>query len=472
MINDPLLKKIESVIEEFNMFPQESKVVVGISGGPDSTVLLHTLSLLKEKYKIEIWAAYLDHCIREDQTKEKEWVRELSRELNISLLSDSIDVPLLAEKKSLSLEFAARKARYNFLEHIANRVGATRIAVGHTASDQAETILMRLIRGSGIDGLSGIPFVRGKIIRPLIKIFRWEIEDYCKRHNLTPVEDSSNRDLSFFRNSIRFDLIPFLQDHYNPRVVETLSNTADILQVDKDFLERITFRAQKKVIEKKTDRRIVLDVQKLSELHLAIRRRVIRYTIEELKGDLEGVEYTHVNKALNLGENEGAKTVDLPGNLKVHRQYDRLIIEKDKESTSPFSKSLKIPGRTKLPEINMAFEAKLTSKRPRSFPTDPYQAYLDFDRISHPLIVRPRKEGDRFKPLGMQGGKKLKDFFIDSKVPRRRRDNVPILVSGNDILWVVGYRIDDRFKVKKDTQKILKIKATSNVTSGEDKKKD
>jgi len=471
MLDDPLVKKVEATIQKFNMLPQGSKVVVGISGGPDSTVLLHLLYSLKEKYKIEIWAAYLDHCIREDRTEEKEWVKQLVRELQVPLISDSIDVPLLAKEKGLSLEFAARQARYNFLEHVANKVGAARIAVGHTASDQAETVLMRLIRGSGIDGLAGIPFVRGRIIRPLLKIFRWEIEEYCKRYSLTPAEDPSNKNLSILRNSVRFKLIPFLSEHYNPRIVETLSNTADILQADKDFLEKATLKAQRKVVEKKTDRFAVINVKKLSNLHLSLQRRVIRHLIEELRGGLESIEYTHIHQILDLKKNRGTKVLDLPGNLRIRCEYDKLVIEKGEETPPSFFKPLRVPGKTELPELGMVFETEVVSERPSHFPSDPYQAHLDFDKITESLFLRPRQEGDKFKPLGMKGGKKLKNFFIDLKVPRFERDNVPILVSGDKIVWVVGHRIDDRFKVKEDTRRILKIKVTFYDTSGRGKKK-
>jgi len=461
MFEDSLLKKVESTICEFNMCPKESKIVVGISGGPDSTTLLHVLYHLKEKYNIQLWAAHLNHRIREKEAEEDEkWVKLFTQKLRIPLTTDAIDVPLLAKEKGENLESVARQVRYNFLEHLANKVGADRIAVGHTASDQVETVLMRLIRGSGIDGLAGIPSVRGKIIRPLIKVFRWEIEDYCQRHNLYPRRDSSNVDPRFLRNRIRFELIPYLHNNYNPRVIKAIYRTADLLQADKDLLDKLTEKIKGRVIKKKTGKEIVINARALSKLHLSLQRRMIRDLLEELRSNLGGIEYSHIEQILNLKENQGTKLTHLPGEVKVRREYGRFILSKEEKKSFDFLSYLNVPGVTEVSELNMVFEAKILSESPGSFPKDPYQAFFDLDKIPGSLHVRPRREGDKFVPLGMREEKKLKDFFIDSKVPRFERDKVPILTSKEKILWVVGHRIDERFKLNKNTKRILHIKVS------------
>lgn len=474
MVDDFLLRKVEDTIKRFNMLCKGDKIVVGLSGGPDSLVLVHLLYRLREKYSLDVWAAHLNHCIRGEEAKEEEkWVKRFAYNLGIPILSDCIDVPLLARKKGIGLEFAARQARYSFLEHVANEIGADKIAMGHTASDQAETVLMRLIRGSGIDGLAGIPPVRGRIIRPLIQVFRWEVEEYCKIYNLSPREDSSNKDFSFLRNRIRFKLIPYLSGQYNPCIVEILSHTADLLRIDKGFLEEIAAKAQKKVIKRKTDREIVINAKNFFQQHLSLQRRVVRNIIQELKGGLEGIEYEHIFKILSLKKTSGTKMVDLPTSLQVIKQYDEIIFRKGRPSSPDFSAYLNVPGKTTLPQLNITLEAKILSRRPARFSQDKKQVYLDLDKLqnSHSLFIRPRKEGDKFKPLGMKGEKKLKDFFIDLKVPRYQRDKIPILLSGDKIVWVVGYRMDDRFKVEENTKRVLKIKVISNVTSGRSNKK-
>lgn len=468
-----MFKKVESTACQFNMFSEGDKVVVGVSGGPDSTTLLHLLCRLREKHNLKLWVAHLNHRIREKEAEEdKKWVKLFTQKLEVPLIIDVIDVPVLAkEKKGASLESVARQVRYNFLEHLANKVGADRIAVGHTASDQAETVLMRLIRGSGVDGLAGIPPVRGRVIRPLIRIFRWEIEDYCRRHNLIPRRDSSNKDLNFFRNRVRLELIPYLGNYYNPRVVETIYRTADLLQADKDFLDKLTQEARRKVVRKKKGREIVVNARAFLELPLSLQRRVIRHLLEELKGGLGGIKYSHIEQVLHLREGEGTKLTCLPGEVKVWRQYDEFIFSRGGEGSFDFFSYLNIPGITRIPQLNMVLEAKVLSRPPACFPQDSYQAFFDLNKIPGQLYVRPRREGDKFVPLGMSEEKKIKDFFIDSKVPRFERDKVPILFSKQRIIWVVGYRIDERFKLDERSEKILYLKVASNGSRSRIKKK-
>ncbi len=471
MRDDPLLEKVEETIRKFDMFCIGSKIVVGISGGPDSTVLLHVLYHLRERFKIKIRAAYLNHCLRgEEVEREKEWVKDFTRKLGVPLICDCIDVALLAKEKRMSLESAAREARYGFLEHVANQVGASRIAVGHTASDQAETLLMRLVRGSGLDGLAGIPPVRGRVVRPMIEVFRWEVEEYCQRHNLTPREDSTNRDVSFFRNSIRLELIPYLTKRYNPKLPEILVQTTDILRVDKEFLQELASKAEEKVLKRRNDKILIMDIKTLSRFHLSLKRRLIRNAIERLKGNLRGITYDHINDVIKLLGCKGTKILNLPEDVRVIKQYDELILSQQGFFAPSFFSFLEIPGKTEIPQLNLSFETEITTEVPVEFSSDPFEVYFDFDKLPKPLFIRPRKEGDRFVPLGMKEEKKLKKFFIDAKVPLVQRDKVPILVGGDKILWVVGYRIDERFKVDPTTKKVLKTRVLRNVrTSSTDK---
>jgi len=473
MVEDSLLKKVIFTINEFKMLFKGDKVIVGVSGGPDSTVLLHLLYHLKDRYNLQLWAAHLNHSIRGEEAKEDErWIRLFARKLGISLICDTINVPLLAKGKKAGLEAIARQVRYNFLEHVATQVGADKIAVGHTASDQVETILMRLVRGSGADGLAGIPPMRERIIRPLIRAFRWEIEDYCRRHHITPRRDSSNKDTSFFRNRIRFELIPYLCNNYNPRVSEAIYRSAELLRVEKDFLDKFTNEVKGRVIKKESNTEIIVNARALSKLHLCLQRRIIRYFLKQLKGDLEGIEYSHIEQILNLKEGEGTRLTHLPEGIKVWRQYDEFILRKGERESFVFFTYLNVPGRTEVPQLGMVLEARVLSEYPACFSKNPREAFFDLDKIPGPLYVRPRREGDRFVPLGMKKEKKLKDFFIDLKVPRLERDKIPILLSKEKILWVIGYRIDDRFKIDKSTKKILNLKVDFYDSPGRSNQED
>jgi tRNA(Ile)-lysidine synthase len=491
-----LLKKVEGTIRKYQMLTSNTKLVVAVSGGPDSATLLHVLFKLRSKYNLRLWVAHLNHQLRGREADfEAEWVKKFAFELGIPVISDTFRVAALAKEKRLSLEEAARRARYSFLEKVANQMGASKIALAHTASDQAETLLMRLMRGSGLDGLSAIPPVRDKIIRPLIEVFRGEIEDYCRENDLQPCLDSSNRKTSFLRNRVRLNLIPYLSREYGDQIERVLFQATNLLRQDSEYLKKETERVFKSVLEEKTNEELVFNEEKLSCLHPALQRRVIRKAIEKIKGDLRGITFDHIVSILKLHKTKQSKQLDLPHGLVIRHRYGNLLIRKGKEKSLAFVRNLVIPGTTKLSELNLALDTELISGSPsisfqkdsqkklggqfissgrlgahfplasaknlkshlaRDFPES--EAWFDFDKLEPPLYLRTREKGDRFHPLGMTGSKKVKDFFIDLKIPLEQRKRIPLLIGKEKVVWIVGYRIDQRFKVDKDTRAILKVK--------------
>ncbi len=454
-----LLLKLRETIQEHNMLKPDDRVVVGVSGGPDSTALIHLLCRLKQEYKLDIWIAHLNHELRREAGEEAESVKRFASQLKIPVISDSLNVALFAKQKKISLEMAAREVRYKFFERVSRKVEATKIALGHTASDQVETLLMRLIRGAGLDGLAGIPPTRGKIIRPLISVFREEIEKYCQGYNLYPHRDSSNQELSFFRNKVRLRLIPFIAREYNSQFIQVLFRTANILREDKKCLDEVAEEALKKLILERSNGQIVIDAETLlSSLSLSLQRRVVRKLIQGVKGDLKNINFIHIDKIIKLKSDKGTKVINLPGDILAKREYRRLVIKKDEQEPLSFFSPLAVPGKTILSHPGYLFESKLFCKKSSYFSPDSHCIQLDWNKLTGSLSLRGREKGDKFQPLGMKGEKKLKDFFIDLKVPRQQRDKIPILVSGERIVWVVGYRIDEGFKVDEHTNKILKIK--------------
>lgn len=478
--NGPLLRKVKETIEKYQMFTIAERVVIGVSGGPDSITLLHLLLRLKDEYRLGLWIAHLNHQLRGKEAEEEaQRVEKFAFECGIPFISDSFDVPALAKRRKLGFEEAARRARYDFFERVANQVCANKIALGHTASDQVETVLMRLIKGAGLDGLCGIPPVRGRIVRPLIEIFREETEDYCKRNNLKPCLDSSNNEVSFLRNRIRLSLLPLLSQQYNLQIKKNLFRMGSILRGDADFMkkegERKFRTVLKEEIEKKNQRLLVLDVEKLSRLHSALQKRVLREGIQRVKGDLKGISSDHLDSILNLSGEKGIRRLNLPGDLVIEREYKDLLIRIGKSENMAFDGYLIIPGKTELAPLGLALETRLingesaslfvssflnskekvNSSKTNDFPEK--KAYFDFGKLELPLFLRSRKEGDRFFPLGMRGSKKVKDFFIDLKLPMERREMVPLLISKDRVVWIVGYRVDERFKVDSNTGKILAI---------------
>ncbi len=491
-----LLKKVQDTIKKYRMLTSNTKSVVAVSGGPDSATLLHVLFRLTPKYNLRLWAAHLNHGLRGREADfEAEWVKKFAFKLGIPVISNTFNVSALAEEKRLSLEEAARQARYDFLEKVAHQLGASKIALAHTASDQSETLLMRLMRGSGLDGLAAIPPVRDKIIRPLIEVFREQIEDYCRENNLQPCLDSSNRETSFLRNRVRLNLIPYLSREYGDQIKKILLQTTNVLRQDSEYLTKETEGVFKSVLEEETDEELVLNEEKLSCLHSALQRRVVRKAIEKIKGNLRGITFDHIVSILKLCKTKGSKQLNLPHGLVIRHRYKDLLIRKGKEKRLSFVRNLVIPGTTKITELNLALDTELISGLPefssqKDFQKKPWEefissgrfgaclpsasaknfrshqtrdfpeseAWFDFDKLEPPLYLRTREKGDRFFPLGMKGSKKIKDFFIDLKIPLEQRERIPLLMGKDKLVWIVGYRIDQRFKVNKNTRTILKVK--------------
>ncbi len=446
------------------LFP-EDRVVVGVSGGPDSVALLHILKELAPRLKISLSLAHLNHGFRgKDSDKDAEYVQELALKLGLPIIVESRDVPAFIKKDGLSPEDGARRARYDFFNKVVTRLKANKVALGHNADDQAETVLMRLLRGSGREGLGGIPPVRElkpgsrvEIIRPLIEATREEIERYLKENRIKSRLDASNIEPVYLRNRIRVKLLPLLTK-YNPNIKSILIRTAQILGEEDRYLEGIVDKHLKRIVKKGREG-IILDIIKLSSLSLSIQRRILRETLEVIKGNKLDIQFSHIDDILDLLKARGRTSLDLPGNILVTKEYRRLSLGFKKEKKAPsFNYPLKVPGITKIPEIGLSFRAKVLNKRPKALKGgSKKRAYFDYQRTKAPLSLRNREEGDRFQPLGMRGSKKLKDFFIDEKIPLEEREKTPLLLSKKEIIWVVGHRISDKAKVTNKTKKILMV---------------
>ncbi len=460
------------------MISTGDKVVVGVSGGADSVCLLHILHSLKDYLDIELHAAYLNHGFRPGEAeKEASFVCKFAEELNIPYTAGYVDVPSYAKERRLSRQEAAREVRYAFLKEIAQKVNANKIAVGHTADDQAETYLLREIRGSGVKGLSAIKPVReNTIIRPLIEVRRKEIIEYLSENGIPYLEDPSNITSVYLRNRIRHELLPILTSRYNPRIVETLNRNAEILREEDEFLESYVRRLMLRLISKRKKGYVEIFLIPFLNLDRAVQRRVLRNAIEEVLGAGYGYSLLHITKALELAtDGQTGKRINLPGGIVFEKSYSVIIISLRPAISSkvPLDTGIKytlnVPGITHIPDFGVTFKTEMLSMVP-AFGMPPLgdgkiEACLDKEGIKGEIYVRRRMKGDSFYPFGIGKKKKLKEFFIDEKVPRGQRDSIPILVNENgDIIWVVGYRIDERFKVTKETERVLLIKV--NVKSG------
>jgi tRNA(Ile)-lysidine synthase len=456
-----VLSRVMGTIRRHAMIEPCSHIGVAVSGGIDSVALLDILAGLQAELHIALTILHLNHGIRgEEAARDQRFVQELSASYSLPYLGEEVDVPAYKKQKSLSLQEAARELRYLFFEQAMDTLDLDKVAIGQTADDQAETVLMRLIRGGGARGLKGIPPVRGRYIRPLIEVWRAELLQYARHKGLSFVQDSSNLKNDYLRNRIRHELLPALGG-YNPGIKHRLVHLAEILGEDDSYLEGLAQEIAKGIVM--ADEEVSIPIPSLLSLPLALQARVLQHAFTGLSSG--GIlEYPHIEGVMTLIQGAGgSKRVTLPGGYWAMRSYDTLRMGRERETLEGMAgeSELLIPGRTRLDGLGVELEATIArgSHDPQTDPpATPDTAFLDFHRLVLPLRVRTFRFGDSFIPLGMKGRKKLKNFFIDLKIPRAERLKIPLVISGNDICWVAGLRIDERFKILPDTGKTLKLR--------------
>lgn len=448
-----LADRVRGTIERRGLFKGGETVVVAVSGGPDSLALLHVLDRLSGELRISLHVAHFDHRLREDSHRDAVFVERTARRLSLPATiraADATDTP-----PGLSPEEAARERRYRFLDEVADAVGATAIATGHTLDDQAETVLMRVLAGTGVRGLGGIPPVRGRVVRPLIDARRAETEEFCRVLRLRPRRDPTNADPAFLRNALRNELVPVILERFNLRAPEALARLADLARDDDALLDTIAASALAPEIEEGDVR---LDVAALLALHPALQRRVVRRLVP--------LDADHVERVLRLARTgTSGDQIDLPARLNARLEYGSLAfgraapadISAHAAQASPVA--LTVPGVTDLPAWSMRMRTWMESRAPSVWPDGRNRCVLDAASTRPPLVVRRPRAGDRFRPLGMSRAKKLGDFFTDEKVPRGHRERAALVTSGGEIVWVVWHRPDDRFKVTARTKTTLWLEA-------------
>lgn len=458
---------MQAFVKRHGLFTRGKSLVVGVSGGPDSVCLLHVLVSLRERLDIDLHVAHLNHGLRGKEAEgDALYVQSLAQSLGIPATVGQRDAKAYRKAHPrLSLEEAARELRYTFLAEVAEKVGAhaTGVAVGHTASDQVETILMHLIRGAGLAGLQGMPpsiilrLPSGaalRLVRPLLEVWREETEAYCTVHSLSPRTDMTNLSLSHLRNRIRLELIPLLKK-YNPRFEEALLRLAQAAYQDISHIEAEAAKVWDPVVKKEKGG-LTLDTKNISRLPTSLKHHLLRMVLREFLGDLMDIEAVHIEEMAAFLEKPAGRVLSLPRGLMLFQGYDTCIVARKDTDLCPLPEldgetRLSIPGETLLP----GWRVKATVSSKEGGGTEAWKAKLDLDSVGKELTVRPRRQGDRFHPLGMDVPKKLQDFMVDEKIPRSWRDRVPIVCSPKHIVWVAGWRMDERARVTSHTRNIL-----------------
>lgn len=439
------------------MLREGDRVIAAVSGGPDSVCLLHCLVELAPEYGIELLAAHFNHKLRgEDSDRDEQFVEGLCKRLNVPLSLAGEDMAAVSRREKGSLEELCRKSRHGFLEGLAREKGFGKIALGHNLDDQAETVLMNVIRGTGIDGLKGIDPVRDCFIRPLIGIERKEIIDFLSARGIPWRTDHSNSENSFRRNSIRNSLIPFIRENYNPSIVDTLGRLANIARSENEFLDSLAEEAVSSW-EPLPGGGLKIPTGEFLGHHPALRKRIIKSALEGLSPVKGGISHEHISAVLKAaGGKEPGASLDLPFGISARREYDFLVIEKRPAEGKPFEYAVPVPGTLRLAEAGMAFRFELMHTIPAKF-VDSWRTYIDMDKIVSPLVFRNARPGDRIEPFGMEGKKKLQDVFTDRKVPRARRQRIPVLADACSVLWVPGVVSSRRTRVTAKTANVLSV---------------
>lgn len=459
-----MIESVLNTITKNEMFNRGDKVIVAVSGGPDSICLLHILYVLKDKLGITLYAAHVNHCLRgKDADADEKYVEKFCQNLKIQFKSLKIDVNHISQEEGISCESAGRKVRYNFFEDLKNKLKAQKIAIAHNANDQAETILMRIMRGTGLDGLVGIKPVRDNVyVRPLICSTREEIEKYCNLNKLNPRIDKTNLETLYSRNKIRLQLIPYIQENFNKDIIKVLNRLSDTVKIDNEYLNYISQEKFKKYCDIKEEKVIISREAFLEKK--AILSRIIRMALKVVTGNLKDFEKIHILNIIEVQRHPTGKEQMLPNNVLVLNNYGNIVITKSIKDVVPDYKRqyiLQVGYNNIFPIKSNIYIKLIKIKEYFHCKKNRFIQYFDYDKIKGNIILRNRREGDKFIPLGMIGNKKLKNLFIDLKIPKDKRDNIPIVCFGDKIGWIVGYRISELFKIDEYTRNILAIKFES-----------
>ncbi len=467
--SDPLTRTVRATLTRERMRVSGASVLIGVSGGRDSMALLAVLAVLAGPMRLRLGVAHYHHGLRgATADRDAAIAARTAMAAGLPYLYARGDVAARRRLGRMSLEEAARDMRYAFFEAAARRHGFGCIALGHHADDNAELVLMRLLRGSGPLGLAGIPPVRSMgsagamVIRPLIDCRRTAIERFCRQHGLVTVEDESNRNPRFTRNRIRHDLLPRLRKDYNPNIAVGLNRLSRLMRDEERWLETLVAETMPAVLTAADDQALYLDRAALSRLHPALQRRVLRTALQRLRGDLRRLGFDPIEAVRDLVTSENsAGGLDLPGGVHAALAGARLRIGYRRADAAPvrFEYIIGDTGTVDVREIGARLH--FTRLDPAEVDLTPAAgqsaAYFDMDRVDFPMTIRNFRAGDRFIPFGLRGTQKLKKYFIDHKIPRSQRRQYPLVVSRGEILWIAGLRRSDRARVGPQSAAVLKM---------------
>ena len=469
-----MIEKVRQYVEQYGMLSSGDTVVAGISGGADSLCLLFLLHEFAKKLPLRIAAVHVNHKIREEAGEDAAYVKQICEGLGIPFFLKEYDVEGLAERQGISTEEAGRNVRYQAFHEVldqylltdvkgteadASKTGSRgKIAVAHTANDRAETMLFHLFRGTGLTGLTGIRPVRGQIIRPLLCLERAEIEEYLEEKGIAFCIDRTNYEDTYTRNKIRHHILSYAQENICDKSIRHMNRTAQMLAETEDFLREQTLQVYQE-ITKRQENGYHIAVSKFKELHVLLQKRVLLLCMEELKAGRKDIGAVHIGAVRELFYKEGNKEQSLPGGMIARREFDSVFIGKqEKPENKRVMRPVCVPCEIEIEGIGVFEFTCLEYDKSKIIPEKTYTKWFDYDKIVKSLVLRTRQTGDYLTINETLSRKTLKKYLIQEKIPEKERDKMYVLADGNHILWVIGYRISQYYKIGPKTKRILQVR--------------
>lgn len=449
-----ILTRFKENIVSHNLLETGDRLIVGASGGPDSQFLIYLLNEIKADYKLKITLAHLNHLHRKEAIYDENLVIETAKKLGLGVRVKKASMDNFARENKISAEDAGRRLRYNFFNELAGK--NAKIAVAHNKDDQAETIIMRMIRGTGLDGLAGMDYRKDNIIRPILNFEKNEILAYLDENNIPYAIDQTNLSNDYTRNFVRNEIIPKMEE-INPKTVDNIYSLSKLVKNDLEIIDDSILNLSNDVIKSQISEEIVFDKEKFENISYSYQARILRLAIAKLNKSTKDFSRENIDDFINLINLSNGKKI-IKDDLEFSKSY----------STYKLKKLVDQGIKDELIYLNLSenkifngyyISAKLVDQNDIKSPNI---GYFDYDKLSFPLIIRNRKNGDKFKPLGFGHTKKLKDFFIDEKIDKDLRDHIPIIISNDQIIWIANYRMAEDFKVDAKTKKIVKIEVTND----------
>lgn len=455
-VTKSFLDRLRFFCSRHQLIERGERILIAVSGGRDSTVLLNALWRLRNEYGLELAVIHCNHQLRgRESNRDELFVRRLAEYYGMEYYVNRVKTKEYAKREKLSIEEAARNLRYEFFGKVLKSSGFEKVATGHTADDNAETVLLHLFRGAGVAGLAGIPVQRTDVhvVRPLLFASRTDINAYARAAHLKHREDSSNRMQTYRRNYIRRTVLPSIARNVNENIVDTLGRTAELFRSLNEYLSAHVNESLKSVLWSSQEHKIVLDISRLRGYLYFVQENIVLLALKSLA--LREVSFEKVRRVLDLTDAETGSRVDVSRGIVAYKDRDVLVLERV-EGQPSFRYEMTLNQAYLFPEFE--FQSSIVDRRQMRFTADRNVEFVDAARVSDKLVLRSWKEGDWFIPLGMKGRKKLSDFFVDEKVGLYEKCQIPVLENGGNIVWVCGRRLDDRYKVTDTTGQVLRLK--------------